>query len=411
MAAAIASGLIRQKRQAREQHLHRPATHRRRKSPNKSKGLCNSNLVDIFSKVRIFGLKKRRLRRQDPQLKGIVTRLYCRQGYYLQMSPDGCLDGTKDDSTNSSLFNLIPVGLRIVAIQSVKTGLYIAMNAEGHLYTSLVFCDENFCRNFNIVKALNECFRGGAAPPVVSGGEYQLHLAPTLPPLGEFQTPARRTSSPRSRRSSVDVARCECSAVDVARRCSSAVDVAWPCCSAVDVTWPCCSAVDVTRLCGSAVDVVRRLRSVVDVASDPLALPSGAAPDAPTVTLPESLVELWVLKRNKRQVGGARSMARQVGGERGARARQVRGSEDQRRGKWGERGSRQGRWGEREAEARQVGGARDPTVRPKGPTRRPQPSRGAKRCPPPSSRAEQRPPPSSRAEQQSRATSTAEQQS
>lgn len=38
----------------------------------------------------------------DPQLKGIVTRLYCRQGYYLQMHPDGALDGTKDDSTNSS---------------------------------------------------------------------------------------------------------------------------------------------------------------------------------------------------------------------------------------------------------------------------------------------------------------------
>ncbi|TSK17831.1 Fibroblast growth factor 14 [Bagarius yarrelli] len=142
MAAAIASGLIRQKRQAREQHLHRPATHRRRKSPNKSKGLCNSNLVDIFSKVRIFGLKKRRLRRQDPQLKGIVTRLYCRQGYYLQMSPDGSLDGTKDDSSNSSIFNLIPVGLRIVAIQSVKTGLYIAMNAEGHLYASELFTPE-----------------------------------------------------------------------------------------------------------------------------------------------------------------------------------------------------------------------------------------------------------------------------
>lgn len=37
----------------------------------------------------------------------------------------------------SAMFNLIPVGLRIVAIQSVKTGLYIAMNAEGHLYTSV----------------------------------------------------------------------------------------------------------------------------------------------------------------------------------------------------------------------------------------------------------------------------------
>uniref|UniRef100_A0AAV2JY29 Fibroblast growth factor n=1 Tax=Knipowitschia caucasica TaxID=637954 RepID=A0AAV2JY29_KNICA len=142
MAAAIASGLIRQKRQAREQQQDRPSTNRRRKSPNKNKGLCNGNLVDIFSKVRIFGLRKRRLRRQDPQLKGIVTRLYCRQGYYLQMNPDGSLDGTKDDSSNSSLFNLIPVGLRVVAIQSVKTGLYIAMNGEGHLYTSELFTAE-----------------------------------------------------------------------------------------------------------------------------------------------------------------------------------------------------------------------------------------------------------------------------
>ncbi|KAI4581602.1 hypothetical protein MJG53_010045 [Ovis ammon polii x Ovis aries] len=137
MAAAIASGLIRQKRQAREQHWDRPSASRRRSSPSKNRGLCNGNLVDIFSKVRIFGLKKRRLRRQDPQLKGIVTRLYCRQGYYLQMHPDGALDGTKDDSTNSTLFNLIPVGLRVVAIQGVKTGLYVAMNGEGYLYPSL----------------------------------------------------------------------------------------------------------------------------------------------------------------------------------------------------------------------------------------------------------------------------------
>ncbi|XP_069493098.1 fibroblast growth factor 14 isoform X1 [Ambystoma mexicanum] len=78
----------------------------------------------------------------DPQLKGIVTRLYCRQGYYLQMHPDGALDGTKDDSSNSTLFNLIPVGLRVVAIQGVKTGLYIAMNGEGYLYTSELFTME-----------------------------------------------------------------------------------------------------------------------------------------------------------------------------------------------------------------------------------------------------------------------------
>ena len=29
------------------------------------------------------------------------------------------------------------MGLRVVAIQSVKTGLYIAMNGEGHLYSSV----------------------------------------------------------------------------------------------------------------------------------------------------------------------------------------------------------------------------------------------------------------------------------
>ena len=36
-----------------------------------------------------------------------------------------------------ALFNLIPVGLRVVAIQSVQTALYIAMNAEGLLYSSV----------------------------------------------------------------------------------------------------------------------------------------------------------------------------------------------------------------------------------------------------------------------------------
>ncbi|CAM4602738.1 unnamed protein product [Leuciscus chuanchicus] len=98
-----------------------------------------SGLIEIFERRIRSAIK---LDVKDPQLKGIVTRLYCRQGYYLQMNPDGSLDGTKDDSSNSSLFNLIPVGLRVVAIQSVKTGLYIAMNGEGHLYTSELFTPE-----------------------------------------------------------------------------------------------------------------------------------------------------------------------------------------------------------------------------------------------------------------------------
>uniref|UniRef100_A0A8C3EJ06 Fibroblast growth factor n=1 Tax=Corvus moneduloides TaxID=1196302 RepID=A0A8C3EJ06_CORMO len=75
-------------------------------------------------------------------LKGIVTRLFSQQEYFLQMHPDGTIDGTKDENSDYTLFNLIPVGLRVVAIQGVKAGLYVAMNAEGYLYSSDVFTPE-----------------------------------------------------------------------------------------------------------------------------------------------------------------------------------------------------------------------------------------------------------------------------
>uniref|UniRef100_A0A8C2CFJ3 Fibroblast growth factor n=1 Tax=Cyprinus carpio TaxID=7962 RepID=A0A8C2CFJ3_CYPCA len=76
------------------------------------------------------------------QLKGIVTRLFSEQGYYLQMQPDGTVGGTKDENSDYTLFNLIPVGLRVVAIQGVKAGLYVAMNGEGFLYSSDTFTAE-----------------------------------------------------------------------------------------------------------------------------------------------------------------------------------------------------------------------------------------------------------------------------
>ncbi|XP_065131998.1 fibroblast growth factor 12a isoform X3 [Paramisgurnus dabryanus] len=80
--------------------------------------------------------------RLEPQLKGIVTRLFSQQGFYLQMQPDGALDGIKDENSDFTLFNLIPVGLRVVAIQGVKAGFYIGMNAEGYLYSSEMFTPE-----------------------------------------------------------------------------------------------------------------------------------------------------------------------------------------------------------------------------------------------------------------------------
>uniref|UniRef100_A0A8C5WSM2 Fibroblast growth factor n=1 Tax=Laticauda laticaudata TaxID=8630 RepID=A0A8C5WSM2_LATLA len=47
-------------------------------------------------------------------------------------------------SQDSTFFNLIPVGLRVVAIQSTTSGQYVAMNAEGYLYSSAHFTAE--CR-------------------------------------------------------------------------------------------------------------------------------------------------------------------------------------------------------------------------------------------------------------------------
>lgn len=38
----------------------------------------------------------------EPQLKGIVTKLFCRQGFYLQANPDGSIQGTPEDSSSFS---------------------------------------------------------------------------------------------------------------------------------------------------------------------------------------------------------------------------------------------------------------------------------------------------------------------
>ncbi|XP_077422078.1 fibroblast growth factor 12-like isoform X1 [Vanacampus margaritifer] len=144
MAAAIASSLIRQKRQARECNSEKVATNKRRSSPTKDTRSLR-HIFSVFSKVRFCssGGKKKPVRRKpEPQLKGIVTRLFSEQGFFLQMQPDGTISGNKDENSDNTLFNLIPVGLRVVAMQGVKAGLYMAMNAEGFLYTSDIFTAE-----------------------------------------------------------------------------------------------------------------------------------------------------------------------------------------------------------------------------------------------------------------------------
>ncbi|CAL1573789.1 unnamed protein product [Knipowitschia caucasica] len=141
--AALASSLIRQKRAVKDDHANRPVASKRKPCPKSNKSLCQKQILVLISKVRLCGGRKtRNEKKPDPQLKGIVTRLFSQHGYYLQMQPDGTVDSTRDEGSSFTQFNLIPVGLRIVAIQGAKTGMYLAMNSEGYLYTSEHFTPE-----------------------------------------------------------------------------------------------------------------------------------------------------------------------------------------------------------------------------------------------------------------------------
>ncbi|XP_075416961.1 fibroblast growth factor 11 isoform X4 [Tenrec ecaudatus] len=135
--AALASSLIRQKREVREPGSSRPVSAQRRVCPRGTKSLCQKQLLLLLSKVRLCGGRPARpAPGPEPQLKGIVTKLFCRQGFYLQANPDGSIQGTPEDTSSFTHFNLIPVGLRVVTIQSTRLGHYMAMNAEGLLYSS-----------------------------------------------------------------------------------------------------------------------------------------------------------------------------------------------------------------------------------------------------------------------------------
>ncbi|KAF7661361.1 hypothetical protein LDENG_00263450 [Lucifuga dentata] len=136
--AALAGSLIRHKRALKDDQTNRPKTSKRKAPPKSNKSLCQKQILVLISKVRqCAGRKGRNDKRPEPQLKGIVTRLYSQHGYYLQMQADGTMDSTSDESSSFSQFNLIPVGLRIVAIQGAKSGLYLGMNSDGYLYASV----------------------------------------------------------------------------------------------------------------------------------------------------------------------------------------------------------------------------------------------------------------------------------
>uniref|UniRef100_A0A8C6BRA7 Fibroblast growth factor n=1 Tax=Monodon monoceros TaxID=40151 RepID=A0A8C6BRA7_MONMO len=131
--AALASSLIWQKREVHQPGGSRPVLAQWRVWPRSTKSLCQKELLILLSKVRLCGGAARVTGPLPPQLKGMITKLFCRQGFYLQVNPDGSIQDTPEYTTH---FNLIAVELRVVTIQSVKLGHYVAMNAEGLLYSS-----------------------------------------------------------------------------------------------------------------------------------------------------------------------------------------------------------------------------------------------------------------------------------
>ncbi|XP_023699173.1 fibroblast growth factor 11a isoform X2 [Paramormyrops kingsleyae] len=195
--AALASSLIRQRREVKDPQANRQVSNKRKPCPKSNKSLCQKQILVLISKVRLCSNRGRRLeKRPEPQLKGIVTRLYCRHGFYLQMQPDGTMDGTRDESSSFLQFNLIPVGLRIVAIQGTKSGLYIGMNSDGYLYTSSQSGRAWYIginRDGQVMKGNRVKKTKGAAHFLPKLIEVAMYREPSLHDIAE-QSPPRKTA-------------------------------------------------------------------------------------------------------------------------------------------------------------------------------------------------------------------------
>ncbi|MEQ2164513.1 hypothetical protein GOODEAATRI_007446, partial [Goodea atripinnis] len=102
--AAIASSLIRQKRQARESNSDRVSTSKRRPSPSKDpRSLCERHFLGVFSKVRFCSGKKRPVRRRPAQ--ALLKQVVCcslspsASPHFLSVScsPSNCVSGVQAD--------------------------------------------------------------------------------------------------------------------------------------------------------------------------------------------------------------------------------------------------------------------------------------------------------------------------
>lgn len=77
---------------------------------------------------------------QEPRT---LTRLYCKNGgYHLKISPEGRVSGGRQDNDPYDILRLKAVSVGVVVIKGEHSGLYLAMDSEGHLYGAQTLNDE-----------------------------------------------------------------------------------------------------------------------------------------------------------------------------------------------------------------------------------------------------------------------------
>lgn len=74
--------------------------------------------------------------RQQRSLSPYTSTLYCKSGHYLQIWPDGTINGTNSNTAEYAKIKFVTLALALVSIQGFKSRHYLCMNATGDLYAT-----------------------------------------------------------------------------------------------------------------------------------------------------------------------------------------------------------------------------------------------------------------------------------
>nr|BAB88673.1 fibroblast growth factor 9/16/20 [Ciona savignyi] len=81
--------------------------------------------------------------KDTPQVTMRRKMLYCKNGYNIQILPNGRISGTQESHSEYAVLEFISTGVGSLTIRGVASGLYLAMNSKGRLYGSETFTHES----------------------------------------------------------------------------------------------------------------------------------------------------------------------------------------------------------------------------------------------------------------------------